>query len=155
MSNLKREWNPCKVCKKYYEYTCNSDIKNCKNFILDNSFKNFLFTRNNYNLDKIYFLDKDIKLNTKDLYNKDIIDLRNNSFEKISEKLLYGLDFIHIFILSIDDETRDFIFNNDYIMSNYEINMVVDDNIKKSLKYRLDQRFSYITFDFFQKNTIL
>lgn len=155
MGDLRRNWDPCKVCKKYYEYTCNSGIKNCKDFKLDNSFINFLFTRNNYNLDKIYFLDKDIKLDIKNLHNKEIVDLRNNSFEKISEKLFYGLDFIHTFILSIDDETRDFIFNNDYIMSHYEINMVVDDNVKKSLKYRLDQRFSYITFDFFQKNTIL
>ncbi len=150
MSNLKRDWNPCKICRKYYTYECSSSIKNCKKFIPDNSFRNFLALNNKqivslstYDLDKIYFVDKNFKIvNNIGIF----ADLRNSSFDDIKEKLHYGVDFIHIFILSIDEETRNFIYNDDYIMSHYDITMLLSSDIKQSLKYRLDERFNFFEF---------
>ena len=40
-------------------------------------------------------------------------------------------------------------------MGHYNIQMVVDNNIKKSLKYRLDRRFDFITYEFLEKDSIL
>lgn len=150
MSDLKRKWNPCKICKKYYDYSCCESIKNCKNFIPDNFFRNFL-SLNGYEigplfgqpLDTIYFIDDEVKIPEGI---KDFANLRNKDLNTIRETLHYKVDFIHIFFLSINDEIRDFIYNDDYIMSHYKINMVIDSNIKKSLKYRLDERFSYIEY---------
>ena len=150
MSELKKYWNPCKVCKKYYDYECSSSIKNCKKFIPDNSFRNFL-TTNGYGivelrlngLDKIYFLDKDNKFS----FNDGTLDLRKSSLEEIKDILHYGRDFCHTFILDINDETRDFIYNDDYIMGHYDVKMLVSSNIKESLKYRLDERFGFEEID--------
>lgn len=147
MSNLKREWNPCKICKKYYTYECSSSIKNCKKFIPDNSFRNFLAINNyslvkNYDLDKIYFIDKDTKINL----NEESLDLRNASLDTIKDILHFGRDFCHTFILDINDDIRDFIYNDDYIMDHYDITMLLSSNIKQSLKHRLDERFKFFEF---------
>ena len=161
MSDLKREWNPCKVCKKYYDYSCEHSIgiKNCKKFIRENSFVNFLALNNKQivskgpgDLDRIYFVDKDFNVGKGTGV---FVDLRNSSFDDIKEKLHYGLDFIHIFILSIDEETRNFIYNDDYIMSHYSIKMLISSDVRKTLKYRLDERFSFVSIEFFNKDTIL
>lgn len=159
MSDLKREWKPCEICKKYYDYSCEniSDIKNCKKFIPENSFKNFLaknylkiINSGSKDLDIIYFINKEISIKNLDCH-----DLRGKSFENIKEILHYGEDFIHCFILNIDDKTRDFIYNDDYIMSHYDIKMIIDNDVKKTLKYRLDERFNYINIEFLNKDTIL
>lgn len=157
MGDLKRQWNPCKVCKKYYNYSCPESIKNCKDFIPENSFRNFLANNRLQivhskpgDLDTIYFIDKNINIDNLDCH-----DLRTKSLENIEEILHYGEDFVHCFILNIDDETRNFVYNDDYIMSNYHINMVIDSNIKKTLKYRLDERFNYINIESLNKDTIL
>ena len=150
MSEYKRNWNPCNICSKYYHYTCEhpTGIKNCKNFNPENSFKNFL-ALNNFeikpncridDLDKIYMAEGSIEKI------EDSIDLRNKSINEIIDILSIGFDFnfVHTFIIPIDDKTRESIYNDPYIMSHYEINMIIDKDIKKSLKYRLDQRFNYI-----------
>lgn len=160
MGDLNRVWTPCKICSKYYDFTCEgiNNVKKCKKLKLDNSFRNFLVKNHyevinlrSYDLDKIYFIDNDFpQPRLTDTY-----DLRNKSLKEIEETLKYGMDFIHTFILSIDDDVRDFIYNNDYIMGHYNIQMVVDNNIKKSLKYRLDRRFDFITYEFLEKDSIL
>jgi len=160
MGDLNRVWTPCKICSKYYDFTCEGidNVKKCKKLKLDNSFRNFLAKNHyelinlrSYDLDKIYFIDNDFpRPRWTDTY-----DLRNKSLEEIEEILKYGMDFIHTFILSIDDDVRDFIYSNDYIMGHYNIKMVVDNNVKKSLKYRLDGRFDFITYEFLEKDSIL
>lgn len=153
MSEFRREWNPCKVCKKYYDYGCDSGIKNCKKFIPENSFRNFL-ALNNYDiknlgmseLDKIYLVDDNVDIVNVVNYDKEILDLRNYDIGKILNILIYGIDFCHVFILPIDSNIRDSLYNNDYVMSHYDIKMVLSTDIKKTLKYRLDQRFNFIEF---------
>lgn len=150
MGDLKRAWNPCKVCKKYYDYTCeNKCTKNCYEFVPENSFLNFLAvnkmeiitTRRYTELDRIYLVEDNFKAGEGF---GAFADLRKCSFDIIKEKLYDGVDFIHIFVLSINKETRDFIYNDDYIMSHYNIKMLISDDVKKTLKYRLDERFGYV-----------
>lgn len=151
MSEFRREWKPCKVCSKYYDYSCNEGLKNCKKFIPENSFRNFLVL-NNYDIinisndiGKIYLVDDNINIVDVD-FEKEVLDLRNTHIDKIKEILMYGADSCHVFILSINESIRDFLYFNDYIMSHYDIKMILSTNIKKTLKYRLDQRFNYIEF---------
>lgn len=151
MSEFRREWTPCKVCSKFYDYSCNEGIKNCKKFILENSFRNFL-ALNNYNvvnifddIDKIYLVDDNINIVDVD-FGKEVLDLRNTHIDKIKEILTYGVDFCHVFILSINESIRDFLYFDDYIMSHYDIKMILSTDIKKTLRYRLDQRFNFIEF---------
>ena len=53
MGDLSRVWTPCKICSKYYDFTCEGidNVKKCKKLKLDNSFRNFL-AKNHYELIK-------------------------------------------------------------------------------------------------------
>jgi len=153
MGDLKRAWNPCKICKKYYDYNCDNNCsKQCYEFVPENSFLNFLAVNNKKiidagrytELDRIYLVEDNFKAGEGF---GAFADLRKCSFDIIKEKLYGGVDFIHIFILPIDKETRDFIYNDDYIMSHYNIKMIISDNVKKTLKYRLDERFGFVTLN--------
>ena len=145
MSNTKREWIPCRICEHYYNEECdNKVISNCK-FKPTNDFIQFLSNRNlrlseydNYLSPTIYFVNDNYVIPNDNTY----IDLRDKSIDDILlfiSKTKFGKKII----LPIEEEYRNAIYNNEWVMKYYHIKMLLSKEFsKKDIKYKLDQRFS-------------
>ena len=153
MSNVKREWNPCKLCKQYYDEKCDNVVKHECKFIPVNDFSQFLFTHNfqlNYKTYEykpfIYLIERDSKYLTditiREGYKAKLIDPQK-------ENAIYILkendDFKTVFFIYNDEDIRDKIYNNYFIMTTYSIGMLLPkDIIKENIESRIDGRFRKI-----------
>ena len=153
MSNIKREWSPCKLCRNYYDEKCDNSIKSECNFIPVNDFSQFLF-KHNLQLDYkkkeykpfIYFIERNTTylkdLEIKEGYKAKILDPERDSIIYI---LTENEEVKTIYFIYNDKEIRDKIYNNYFIMTTYIINMLLPkDMVKESIESRLDGRFNKI-----------
>lgn len=167
-STVRREWDPCKICayldNENFENTCKeceeTKTEDHPSFYPANDFQQFL-KKNNYKLDisqnrfdfevcpiiilsdSLDIIDKNINL-FNDFYNIDKEYYKINIHDTI-EELKNSYKLHTIYILSIDKETRNAIYNDEFIMKHYLIYLLYDDSDKrKSLKYKLDKRFYHI-----------
>lgn len=153
MSTLKREWSACKICEHYYNETCDNIVKKECSFKPSNDFIQFLATNNlqlthkdNYLQPVIYFVDKDFDISLIEENKEKRIDLRNESIENVILNLS-STKFRKVVFVSIDEEYRNIIYSNDWIMKFYFVRIVLNKEYSKRFtKYKLDQRFRIIYF---------
>ena len=153
MSSFKREWSVCKICEHYYNETCDKIVKKECNFKPSNDFIQFLSvnnlqltTKDNYLQPVIYFVEKDFDISLIEENKDKQIDLRNESIENIVP-FLSSTKFGKVVFISIDEEYRNVIYNNDWVMKFYFVRIALDKKYAtKYSKYKLDQRFNIMYF---------
>lgn len=153
MSTLKREWSLCKICEHYYNETCDKIIKKSCDFKAANDFIQFLAknnlqltTKDNHLQPVIYFVENNFDISLIEENPEKWIDLRNESLDNIIP-LLSSQKFGKVVFISIDEEYRNIIYNNDWMMKFYFVRMALDkEYTNKYIKYKLDQRFEIFYF---------
>lgn len=153
MSCIKRDWSQCKICEHYYNETCDKIVKKECSFKPSNDFIQFLAANNlqlsnkdNYLQPVMYFVEKDFDISLIEEIPEKIIDLRNEQVENVIS-ILSSTKFGKVVFISIDEEYRDAIYNNDWIMKFYFVRMALDKKYAtKYTKYKLDQRFVIMYF---------
>lgn len=153
MSNIKREWSACKICEHYYNETCDKIVKKECNFKPSNDFIQFLAVNNlqlsnkdNYLQPVMYFVEKDFNISLIEEIPEKRIDLRNEKVENIIS-ILSSTKFGKVVFVSIDEEYRNTIYNNDWIMKFYFVRIALNkEYYTKFTKYKLDQRFNIMYF---------
>jgi len=153
MSNIKREWSSCKICEHYYNEICDKIVKKECSFKPSNDFIQFLATNNlqllnkdNYLQPTIYFVDKDFDISLIEENKDKQIDLRNEPIG-IIVPFLSSTKFGKTVFVLIDEEYRNTIYNNDWIMKFYFVRIALNkEYYTKFTKYKLDQRFNIMYF---------
>lgn len=153
MSNIKREWSACKICEHYYNETCDKIVKKECSFKPSNDFIQFLATNNlqlsnkdNYLQPVMYFVEKDFDISLIEEIPEKRIDLRNESIENVILNLS-STKIGKVVFVSIDEEYRNTIYNNDWIMKFYFVRIALNkEYYTKYTKYKLDQRFNIMYF---------
>lgn len=172
-STLRREWNPCKICayldNENFEDTCKecieTKVEDHPGFYPANDFQQFL-KKNNYILsepetrfsresipiivlsDSLYAVNDNRNLFSENYkVNLDYFEKLENNPKDIVYELSSLYDYNVIYNLPIDKEYRDAIYKNEYIMRWYLVYMLYNDSDKKkSLQYKLDNRFYHLTY---------
>lgn len=148
MSSIKREWSQCKICEHYYDEECDKFVKKDCNFKPSNDFIQFLAVNNLQLIQKyndlqptLYFTEQDFDLSLIEEDNEKRIDLRNEDINNIIS-LLRSTKIGKTVFLSISEDVRNLIYNNDWIMKFYFVKMALNKEYATQFtQYKLDQRF--------------
>lgn len=148
MNSIKREWSQCKICEHYYDEECDKFVKKDCNFKPSNDFIQFLAVNNLQLIQKyndlqptLYFTEQDFDLSLIEEDNEKRIDLRNEDINNIIS-LLRSTKIGKTVFLSISEDVRNLIYNNDWIMKFYFVKMALNKEYATQFtQYKLDQRF--------------